>query len=342
MEHYHVEHNLHMTAVLVEGVFDLAHVGHFNAFRKARGLADRLVVGINSDETVEEAKGTRPIFSVTERAEILSACKFVDQVIQGLDYYVTFEWFESTGIDFIAHGDDDVLVDGRDLYAPWKAAGKFKSFSRTCGVSTTALLARIHTAGCVLNRTPVPAVAPSAMHSMTIGTREVAQFASPLRIPKEDDRVVYVDGCFDILHPGLIRQLRAAKLRGTYLIVGVFDDASCRELYKHECFPVLGLMERVLSVLSLRVVDDVVIGAPLAPSPVFMHEQRINVVVERERCPVDFSHICDLEVATIPVEPSTAEVYARVSDANAAETLLRIERKRLQEEQYYDALLTSV
>lgn len=67
--------------VLANGCFDLLHVGHIRYLEGAKRLGDILVVGINSDEQVRKLKGAnRPLMPENERAEIISALRFVDLV----------------------------------------------------------------------------------------------------------------------------------------------------------------------------------------------------------------------------------------------------------------------
>ena len=66
---------------LANGCFDLLHVGHVRYLRAARQLGGRLVVAINSDESVRSLKGEgRPLMPAEERAEILAALSDVDAV----------------------------------------------------------------------------------------------------------------------------------------------------------------------------------------------------------------------------------------------------------------------
>ena len=68
--------------VLANGCFDLLHVGHVRYLRGAKALGGKLVVGVNSDESVRALKGTgRPFMPATERAEILAALEAVDAVV---------------------------------------------------------------------------------------------------------------------------------------------------------------------------------------------------------------------------------------------------------------------
>jgi rfaE bifunctional protein nucleotidyltransferase chain/domain len=69
------------TVVLANGCFDLFHAGHIRYLAGAKALGGVLVVGINSDEQVRRLKGdNRPYISEDERAEIVSALRFVDFV----------------------------------------------------------------------------------------------------------------------------------------------------------------------------------------------------------------------------------------------------------------------
>jgi rfaE bifunctional protein nucleotidyltransferase chain/domain len=68
--------------ILANGNFDLLHVGHVRYLRGAKQLGGKLVVAINSDESVRALKGEgRPIMPAEERAEIIAALADVDAVV---------------------------------------------------------------------------------------------------------------------------------------------------------------------------------------------------------------------------------------------------------------------
>jgi rfaE bifunctional protein nucleotidyltransferase chain/domain len=70
------------TIILANGAFDLLHVGHIRYLRAARQLGEKLVVAVNSDESVRALKGNgRPLMPADERAEILAALSDVDAVV---------------------------------------------------------------------------------------------------------------------------------------------------------------------------------------------------------------------------------------------------------------------
>lgn len=67
---------------LANGGFDLLHVGHVRYLRGAKALGGKLVVAINSDESVRALKGEgRPVMPAEERAEIVAALADVDAVV---------------------------------------------------------------------------------------------------------------------------------------------------------------------------------------------------------------------------------------------------------------------
>ena len=68
--------------VLANGCFDLLHVGHIRYLRGAKALGGKLVVAMNSDQSVARLKGVgRPLMPAAERAEIVAALTAVDAVV---------------------------------------------------------------------------------------------------------------------------------------------------------------------------------------------------------------------------------------------------------------------
>ena len=66
------------------GVYDLFHIGHLNLLKNARGMCDRLVVGVTVDELVQY-KGKTAVIPFEERVEIVRACRYVDAVVPQYD-----------------------------------------------------------------------------------------------------------------------------------------------------------------------------------------------------------------------------------------------------------------
>ena len=79
-----------------------------------------------------------------ERVSIVSACKWVDEVVEGVDYDPTIELIDRQNCSHVAHGDDIVVDEnGQDAYMPFKEAGRMKVFKRTEGISTTDIVGRL-------------------------------------------------------------------------------------------------------------------------------------------------------------------------------------------------------
>jgi len=92
--------------VLANGCFDFFHVGHIRYLAGAKALGDCLIVAINSDEQVRRLKGeNRPLMPERERAEIVSALKFVDYVTIFAEPTVE-EIIHAVRPDFHAKGTD--------------------------------------------------------------------------------------------------------------------------------------------------------------------------------------------------------------------------------------------
>ena len=71
-----------LTVAFANGAFDLLHVGHVRYLEGARQQADRVIVAINSDESIRGLKGpSRPILSEHDRAELVAALRAVDYVV---------------------------------------------------------------------------------------------------------------------------------------------------------------------------------------------------------------------------------------------------------------------
>jgi ethanolamine-phosphate cytidylyltransferase len=286
--------------VWVDGCFDMMHYGHANALRQAKELCEYLVVGVHSDAEVMRNKGI-PVMSEQERYDSVRACKWVDEVVEDAPYVTTLEVMDQYGCEVCVHGDDiSTDANGNDTYQIVKDAGRFVECKRTQGVSTTELVGRMllmskpteeteetEEAACSESKKTklaAPKKSPytsGGSHFLTTSKR-VLQFSNS-REPDANDRVVYVDGGFDLFHMGHIEFLKAARKLGDYLLVGVHDDETLRRI-RGPGFPLMNLNERVLSVLSCRYVDEVVIGAPYSvTSDVLEKVCKVSIVAHGSR-----------------------------------------------------------
>jgi ethanolamine-phosphate cytidylyltransferase len=298
--------------IWVDGCFDMMHYGHANLLRQAAALGDELYVGIHTDEEVNTFKGGYPVMTAEERYAAARACKWVTAVVEGAPYVTEMEDLKKHEIDYVAHGDDmSVDLNGNDSYAAVKAMGMMKIVRRTEGVSTTDLVGRMllltktHHLFETEDESQPPVIQEKsrefveACGEQTEGTnfckflttsRRIVQFSSNKQ-PKEKDTIVYVDGDFDLFHPGHSDFLREAKKKGTFLIAGVHHDKVVN-MKKGANFPIMNINERVLSVLSCRYVDECIIGVPFEVTEDLLKLANISIVcagkdATRAECEVD-------------------------------------------------------
>lgn len=103
--------------VFTNGCFDVIHRGHIQYLQEARALGDLLILGLNSDESVQTLKGPdRPVNSQEDRAYVLGN-------LQSVDWICVFE--EETPIDLIQAIQPDVLVKGGDYKAEEVVGAEF-------------------------------------------------------------------------------------------------------------------------------------------------------------------------------------------------------------------------
>lgn len=67
------------------GVYDMFHIGHLNILQRAKAQCDFLIVGVSTDELVRHDKHKTPIIPFENRCAIVSAIKYVDQVVPQMD-----------------------------------------------------------------------------------------------------------------------------------------------------------------------------------------------------------------------------------------------------------------
>jgi len=101
-----------MTKIIVNGSFDILHLGHIKLLNYAKSLGDYLLVAIDTDERISELKGSdRPFNSQIERTTILSNIKAVDEVC-------VFNSEEEL-ISIIKKYEPDIMVKGNDYLSQY-------------------------------------------------------------------------------------------------------------------------------------------------------------------------------------------------------------------------------
>ena len=87
------------------GVYDMFHVGHLNILKRAKAQCDRLIVGVSTDELVQQEKNKTPIIPFADRCAIIEAIKYVDEVVPQPDKNKVGAW-EKLGFHKMFVGSD--------------------------------------------------------------------------------------------------------------------------------------------------------------------------------------------------------------------------------------------
>jgi ethanolamine-phosphate cytidylyltransferase len=245
----------------------MMHPGHFNAIRQAKSLCDVLVVGISSDAEILAKKGLKTLVGEADRYAMLKHIKWIDEIIVDVPYSPDPELLEKHKLDFVIHGDDIPLdAEGNSVYQEIQETSRLGLVKRTDGISTSDLIARL------------------MGHERTARTficsaQIIAAFCSGLR-PKPEDRVIYLEGVFDLFQVQHAEMLAQAKALGTYLIVGLFNDRESLNLLDRPVY--MSHYERLLSVAACRHVDDVVLTLPPVLEDSFLQCLKVDQVVVPE------------------------------------------------------------
>ena len=122
------------------GVFDMFHIGHLNIIRRAKEKCDYLIVGVSTDDVVEGYKHHKPIIPYEQRAAIVEAIKYVDEVVPQTTMDKT-EFLKQRHFDVMFHGDE---WKGTELYNHYEAefakfGARIEYLSHTEGISSSML-----------------------------------------------------------------------------------------------------------------------------------------------------------------------------------------------------------
>ncbi|KAF3931485.1 hypothetical protein ABW19_dt0204775 [Dactylella cylindrospora] len=284
----------------VDGCFDFSHHGHAGAMLQAKQLGKYLVVGIHSDEEITANKGPT-VMSLKERVSAVDACKWADLSVPYAPYVTEIPWLNHFGCKYVVHGDDVTTdADGNDCYRLVKAEDRFKIVKRTPGISTTDLVGRMLLCTKQHHLKDLPALLERDADSMrrfeqyatdstglapgsyvwtyTPSTNSVRTLVAGTD-PVPGQRIVYVDGGFDLFSSGQIEFLRLVveiekekhpDSLPPYVIAGVHDDFTINQK-KGLNYPIMNALERSLCVLQCRYVSALILGAPFYPTKEFLN-----------------------------------------------------------------------
>ena len=99
------------------GVYDMFHIGHLNVIRRAKEQCDYLIVGVSTDELVQHDKHKTPVIPYEERAAIVRAIRYVDQLVPQPDKNKFGAW-EKYHFNKMFVGDD------------WKGTPQWNEFEK--------------------------------------------------------------------------------------------------------------------------------------------------------------------------------------------------------------------
>ena len=116
------------------GVFDMFHIGHLNIIKRAKEQCDFLIVGVSTDELVQDYKHKTPIIPYADRSAIVSAIKYVDQVVPQEDMD-KLEAVKRLQVDAVFVGSD------------WKGSAKWEEYERTFAAVGCDVVYLEHTEG---------------------------------------------------------------------------------------------------------------------------------------------------------------------------------------------------
>ena len=127
------------------GVFDMFHIGHLNILRRAKEKCDYLIVGVSTDDVGESYKHHRPIIPYEQRAAIVEAIKYVDEVVPQTTMDKTV-FLREHHFDVMFHGDE---WKGTELYNHYeeefaKYGARIEYLNHTEGISSTMLRKKIN------------------------------------------------------------------------------------------------------------------------------------------------------------------------------------------------------
>ncbi len=121
------------------GVYDLFHIGHLNLLKNAKGMCDKLIVGVTVDELVTY-KGKKALIPFEDRIELVRSCKFVDAAVPQYDMD-KLTACKKLGASYLFVGDDWYGTEKWQNYEKdFEEAGiKIIYFPYTKGISSTQI-----------------------------------------------------------------------------------------------------------------------------------------------------------------------------------------------------------
>lgn len=322
--------------VYTDGCFDFVHFSNAKLLWPAKQFGKKLIVGIHSDDELDN-NGILPIFTDEERYRLISAIRWVDEAFEDAPFQPGMSTLNQLDCDIIAIPDvshpttvetaryEEIRGSERakqyvisEHVTDQEVAGRLMLVTKTHHMETDSIL-EFKSAILPFALDPVsnePVISVSLFkHNYTFAPIVIG------KKPKETDKVIYVSGAFDLFHAGHLSFLEAAKELGDYLIVGIVGDDDVNE-EKGTIFPIMNLLERTLSVSSLRIVDEVFVGVPAMTNSRFVNLIKPSkIAIYPETHPRRFSACSQLgiiEEVTPDYDATCEEILDRITSRKIA------------------------
>lgn len=231
----------------IKGSFDMFNLKHLNILKIARKKCEFLIVGINTQESIERNKYKNPLISFNDRFEIVSAIKYVDKVIpldNNLQCVVDQEHID---IVFDVPGEDDMKLD-EESHMMWENKG-----IKIICIGSDQIEKEIN----------------------NLYSNHRSNGAEDTNRSKDTKTIGYTTGVYDMFHIGHLNILKRAKEKCDYLIVGVSTD-ECVKGYKNRT-PICNFKEREQIVSAIKYVDEVVPQVNMDKT-LFLKERHFDVM----------------------------------------------------------------
>ena len=273
-----------MMIIWMDGCFDMMHFGHANVFRQANDLGNKMIVGVHSNKEIEKHKGIC-VMDEEERYFMVESCRWVDKIRRDVPYVPNIQYVIEQGCNLIVHGDDLAISEsGDDCYTEARKLNMYKEVSRTKFVSTTDMVGRMLLQRNInidkaeyKEKTILSLESEYSQDKQQYLDELLVKFKLPEINKESGQKAVYIDGTFDLFHPGHASLLKKCKDNGWYVIAGVFSSDSSRNLKGK--FPIQSMKERILTISACKYVDKIIADVPIKPDIKFIRQNEIDMIV---------------------------------------------------------------
>lgn len=129
--------------VVTNGCFDLIHKGHIEIFKKSKKLGDKLIVLVNSDNSIKRLKGSsRPIILLKDRLSLLTSIKYIDYIVT-FNSLTPVDLYKAIKPNFLTKGSEYKIQKLAGEKIIRKFNGKIKLIKMLPGLSTTNIIEKI-------------------------------------------------------------------------------------------------------------------------------------------------------------------------------------------------------